>query len=170
MKKLLIMLSKFSDLGARIISFLTRNRYTHASIALEEDPSTFYSFSLKGFHIEHPKGLLKKEYEAFPCQVNAINVPDSIYSTAKKLIKTFTSRKEEYKYAKLGILFALFHIPFSINRHFFCSHFVAEILGRSGAIHLNKKSCLYMPGDLQKIEGVSTIFSGSIQEYARSLA
>ena len=44
MSRLLIMLTGFHDAGARLIGLMTRSRYTHASIGLEEDPGTFYSF------------------------------------------------------------------------------------------------------------------------------
>ena len=59
MSRLLIMLTGFHDAGARLIGLMTRSRYTHASIGLEEDPGTFYSFCTKGFREEHPKGLLR---------------------------------------------------------------------------------------------------------------
>ena len=168
--KLLIMLTAFRDFGARIIRLMTRCRYTHASIALGEDPGTFYSFSLKGFRIEHPKGLLRKRKEPFPCRVYSIDVPEGIYLMAKHLIGKYATAKEKYRYSVIGVILAMLHIPLAIGKHFFCSHFVAYILERSGAMHLGKKSCLYMPGDLERLNGLSLSYTGTIQDYALSFA
>ena len=170
MSKLLIVLTRLPDFGSRIIGFITRSHYTHASIALEEDPSSFYSFTLKGFRIEHPKGLLGSNHVPFPCRIYSIDVPESIYQKAKRIIGTFTVNKEKYHYSVAGIILALFHIPLSISRQFYCSHFVADILERSGAMNLQKQSCLYMPCDLQRLKGLSLCFAGTIQGYAMSLA
>ena len=170
MKTLLIMLTRFQDIGSRIISLMTGCRYTHASIALGEDPETFYSFNLRGFHIEHPKGLLEKEHAPFPCRIYGLEVTDNIYDVAKKLIHGFKERKERYRYSSAGLILAFFHIPLTLHRKFFCSHFVAEILGLSGAMKLKKRSCLYLPGDFQKMKDLSLCFSGTVQGYAVSLA
>ena len=169
-KKLLIMLTRFNDLGSRIIAFMTKSQYTHASIALGEAPETFYSFSLKGFRIEHPKGLLRKERKPFPCRIYSIEVSERIYRMARHLIGKFTTDREKYHYSVIGIILAMLHIPIALGRHFFCSHFVADILEKSGAIHLRKKSCLYMPGDLERMKELSVFFSGTLQDYALSIA
>ena len=170
MKKLLIMLTRLPGPGSRMISLLTGSRYTHASIALGEDPGTFFSFTIKGFHIEHPHGLLRKEYEPFPCRIYYVNTTDKAYQKAKRLILRVNDDRDCYGYSVIGIISALFRIPFTTRRRFFCSHFVAEILARSGALRLWKRSCLFLPGDLQKIVGLSLSFTGTVQEYAWSLA
>ena len=51
-KKILLLLSKFSDFKSRAIGFLTGFYFTHASIGLGEDKNTFYSFVDKGFIVE----------------------------------------------------------------------------------------------------------------------
>lgn len=170
MSRLLIMLTGFHDAGARLIGLMTRSRYTHASIGLEEDPGTFYSFCTKGFREEHPKGLLKKEHAPFPCMVYALDVHDGAYRMAKRMIEGFRADRGLYRYSFIGVVLALLHIPFRIGRRFFCSQFVADILERSGAMPLRKLSCLCMPGDFQRMTGLSLFFSGTIQGYAASLA
>ena len=151
-KKLLIMLSALPDTGSRLIGFLTGSRYSHASIALGNEPENFYSFTLKGFRTEHPRGLLKKGYEP------------------ENMLSSFRDKKDLYHYSVAGLILALIHIPFVISRCFFCSHFVADVLEKSGAMRLGKKSCLYMPKDIVKLKGLSHIFSGTVQEYAGMLA
>ena len=48
-RKIFILLTKFYDTGSKLLRFATGTYYTHASIGLEEDMNTFYSFVLKGF-------------------------------------------------------------------------------------------------------------------------
>lgn len=51
-KKIYILLTRFPDNDSKTIEFLTNSFYTHASIGLEDDLNTFYSFVTKGFMIE----------------------------------------------------------------------------------------------------------------------
>ena len=51
-RKISILLTRFPDNGSRAVSMLTRFYYTHASIGLDEDMNTFYSFVTKGFLVE----------------------------------------------------------------------------------------------------------------------
>ncbi len=169
-KKLLIMLSALPDTGSRLIGFLTGSRYSHASIALGNEPENFYSFTLKGFRTEHPRGLLKKGYEPFPCDIFTVDVDERTYRKAENMLSSFRDKKDLYHYSVAGLILALIHIPFVISRCFFCSHFVADVLEKSGAMRLEKKSCLYMPKDIVKLKGLSHIFSGTVQEYAGMLA
>ena len=170
MKRIMIMLTRLPSFSSKIISLLTGCRYNHASLALEDGPETFYSFTFKGFRQEHPKGLLKKEHNPFPCSIYTIDVSERAYQNATNMIVDIKTNKEQYHYSTAGLLLSMLHIPFKSRKQFFCSHFVADILERSGALSLRKKSCLYRPGDLQKIKGLSLFFSGTVQGYAQSLA
>ncbi len=51
-RKIYILLTRLSDNASKAIGILTNSYYTHASIGLEEDLNTFYSFVTKGFKIE----------------------------------------------------------------------------------------------------------------------
>ena len=43
-RKIFILLLHFSDIGSLAMQYYTDFYYTHASIGLEEDMNTFYSF------------------------------------------------------------------------------------------------------------------------------
>lgn len=51
-KKIYILFTRFPDNGSKVIEALTGCYYPHASIGLEEDWNTFYSFVTKGFIVE----------------------------------------------------------------------------------------------------------------------
>lgn len=164
-KKLLVMLTRMNDRGSRIISLMPHSHYTHASIALSEDPSTFYSFSVKGFRIEKPEKSLKKGREPYHCQLYTIDVSENTYLAARALIRRFSENRETYRYSFLGICLALLHIPFRKETRYFCSQFVADILKQSGALQMRKRTCLVLPGDFQKTEALKLAYTGNLQEY-----
>ena len=64
MKEVSILLTKYSDWISNIVYVLCGRGYTHASISLEENADTYYSFNYLGFAVEtvskHRKRGVKK--------------------------------------------------------------------------------------------------------------
>ena len=161
-KKIYILLTRFDDNGARIIRTLTGCNYTHASIGLEEDMNTFYSFVCKGFIVEKVTRYLKPERAPFQCELYSIEVCEKVYKRVKKLISSFVEKKKKFSYTKSGVAMCLFGIAHKKSLSYFCSQFVAEILKKSGASQLKKDSALYLPEDLTKLPGLSLSFRGNL--------
>lgn len=156
MKTVTILLTKYSDLVGRFICRISKNRYSHASISIDEAEEIFYSFNTKGFVIEKPKKRMpKKRIPGSVCI--RMQVPAETYELIKKEIDHFIEKKEQYAYSHLGVVFCLLHIPYKFENRYFCSQFVAEILSRTGAIELKKKETLYLPGQL--LDGIECLFS-----------
>lgn len=64
MKTVTILLTKYSDFVGRFICKISKNKYSHASISIDEEEEIFYSFNIKGFAIEKPKKRMpKKDYQ-----------------------------------------------------------------------------------------------------------
>lgn len=165
-KRIYILLTRFPDNGSKMISFLTNSFYTHASIGLEEDLNTFYSFVTKGFMVEKITKYVRPDREPYPCQLYEMTVSEKTYEAIKNMINGFVTKKELYHYAKLGAFFALvLHIPFLQKRHYFCSQFVAEVLEKTNAVHLEKNSALCFPADLAKLPNKKMIFQGNLQTF-----
>ena len=61
----------------------------------------------------------------------------------------------------------LFGIPYNEQLRYFCSHFVADILKKSGAADMKKSSSLYLPGDLRNIDNLKIAFEGNILTFAQ---
>mgnify|MGYP001850929848 CR=1 FL=1 len=163
-KKILLLLSKFSDSASKAISFFTGFYYTHASIGLSEDRNTFYSFVLKGFIVEKITRYIERKTVKVPCELYEMEVSDEVYETARTALSDFNERKKEFHYSVFGLILSLFHIPHKSRRAFFCSQFVADILKNSRAVKLRKSSSLYFPRDLRKLQGTKLAFRGNLQE------
>ncbi|MBQ7875635.1 MAG: hypothetical protein IJ306_10875 [Oscillospiraceae bacterium] len=144
------------------MSLLTRCYYTHASIGLEEDMNTFYSFVYKGFIVEKIDRYLKPGREPFPCQLYELEVSRKRYNLIKSFVGFFAENKSEMRYSPWGVFFSLLHIPYKKEGRYFCSQFVAEALKYTGTVKLKKGCRFFFPRDFKKIEGIRLRYHGSL--------
>lgn len=143
MNKVTILLSKYNDPFSKLIA-LSSGEYTYISISLDPEEKEFYSFNLKGFIKENWEN--KKSKYLLPNRLRFYIYPDD--ETFEKLrgeIERFEKRKGEIKYSVFGTLLGMARIPHSFKKEYFCSRFVAEVLTKSGAVKLKKKSSQYLP-------------------------
>lgn len=155
MKTITILLTKYSGWFARIISVISKNGYSHASISIDGKEEIFYSFNFKGFVIEKPKKYFpKKRLPGSVCI--RIQVPESTYMLVKEEIQQFLEKREKYAYSRWGVILCLLRVPHKFKNRYFCSQFVTEVLSQAGAIELKKKESLYLPGQL--VDGFECLF------------
>ena len=162
-----ILLTRFPDNGSKAIGFFKNSFYTHASVGLDEDMNTFYSFVWKGFLVEKITKYVRSDRTPYPCRMYELEVSKKTYAAIKKTLLEFETNKSIYQYAKLGVVLGIIRIPLKQNNRYFCSQFVAEVLGRSRAIQLKKDSALYFPGDFNKLSEAVLVFQGNLRDYIR---
>lgn len=162
-RKLFVLLTRFPDKGSDVIEFMTGFKYTHASIGLDEDLNTFYTFVRKGFMVEEITRYIKPGREPFPCQLYEIEVSQKVYNATKRLLNAFVENKNNLSYSNMGLVMGLLRIPYKRRNFYFCSHFVADILKTTEATVLKKSSTLYLPGDLRKLPQMKLNFQGNLQ-------
>lgn len=163
-RKIYLLLTKFPDNGSKAISALTGCRYPHASIGLEENMNTFYSFVTKGFIVEEVTRYVKPDREPFPCQLYELEVSEQVYLRIKEVVGYFVEFKGIVHYTRLGVALSLFHIPYKRNRFgYFCTQFVADVLQYGGAAKLKKKSNRYFSDDLKRLPGMKLNFQGNLK-------
>lgn len=143
MKQIFILLTKYADYISTLVYYLGGRGYTHSSIALEEDPTRYYSFNYKGFAVEtlekHKKRGVRRS------RLYQLQVSDEVYEKIRKQIQHFCENRDDYSYTKLGLFCCMLHLPLHWKQHYFCSQFVAELLTNSGALLLPKSPCCYLP-------------------------
>lgn len=148
MKKVTILLTKYSDWVSELIYFLCGHGYTHASIGLEEDPDTYYSFNFRGFCTETTEKHRRRGVTV--SQSYEVAVSDDAYARIQARVADFRQRRTTMRYTRLGVVFCFLHIPFTWKNHYFCSQFVAETLQATNALPLQKRASLYLPNDFGK--------------------
>lgn len=143
MKKVNILLTKYSDWISNIVYVLCGRGYTHASISLEENADIYYSFNYHGFAVETVNKHRKRGVRKSKCI--RFEISDQSYDNIRQMIHEIEQEKSTYKYTRLGVLCCILHIPFHANKRYFCSQFVAELLENSGAIQLSRPSYYILP-------------------------
>ena len=163
-RKIYILLTKFPDTGSKMIRAIKGCYYTHASIGLDEDPGTFYSFVKKGFIVEKITRYIKPGTEPFPCRLYEIEVSQKVYDAVKNSIEYYVEFKHLYHYSNRGLILSLFNIPYKKSRHgYFCSQFVAEVLNTGNAVKMKKSIRNFFPEDFKKLPGIKLNFAGNLQ-------
>ena len=137
MRKITILLTKYSDWVSSLIYYLTDRGYTHASLGVDD---VYYSFNYKGFRTEtaefHRRHGVK---HSISCK---LSISEEAYQRLCCQIQNFELHKSQLAYSRLGVVFCVLHIPFHRESHYFCSQFVAEMLKRSGAVPLKKREAV----------------------------
>lgn len=143
MKEVSILLTKYSDWISTVVYLLCGRGYTHASISLEENADTYYSFNYLGFAVETINKHRKRGVEKSKCF--RFKISDQSYENIRQRIHDIKQERGTYQYTRLGVLCCILHIPYHVKRRYFCSQFVAELLESSGAMKLSRPSNYFLP-------------------------
>lgn len=148
MRQICILFTKYSDFRSRIVYMTTGRKYTHSSIAIEDDNNAdYYSFNYRGFTIETLEKHKRRGVEDSLCI--KLQVSDEKYESMKEIIEEFKNHREEYSYSPLGVLFLILGVPVHFGeKRYVCSHFVAELLEKSDTVKLKKRAYNYSPNSL----------------------
>lgn len=165
MRTVFILLTKHNDLLAKGFNFLTFTKYSHVSIAIEDESNHFFSFVTRGgFYLERPFMSKKAHKKARECALYKLNVSEEIYQMIKTNIQAFQSNAHRYRYSFLGLVLCLLNISYRRKYFYFCSQFVSELLKKSGAIQVEKQTTLFLPDDFRYEKNLELCFKGTIGE------
>ena len=159
MKKVSVLLTKYTSWPIVAVYFLTGFGYNHTAIKLEDDDSCYYSFNYKGFCTEsiekYRRYGVKKSIEF------ELSISDESYDEIKRRINDVMEHRSEYKYALKSTLVGLFNIPYRQEKRYFCSQFISQLLKESNAVELQYDPDLYLPNnfcmDLSQCEQLQCI-------------
>lgn len=143
-----VLFTRYHDTFSRFLHRRLGHRYTHTSISLNEEPDSFFSFNLKGFCNEN-----FEKFQRHGVDIGNrydIQVTGEAYEKIRSMIFDLEKRREELRYSFFGVFMCMVKIPMRRKRRYFCSQFVADMLKRSDAVRLSKRSSLYMPDQLRR--------------------
>lgn len=170
MKTLYIFLTRSGTLLSNLVYRLTGARYTHASLAFDEDLSCLYSSTRKN-GTPVPRGP-SREYWTLgcvpaapgpvPCALYALEVSEEAYTRARRRADHMMAHGNLYRFNVLGLILCGLHIRWRRRRHYFCSQFVGEVLEKSGALELPKHSTLMHPNDYTRLEELRCVYKGTL--------
>lgn len=129
-----IILMQTTTLLARLIRIISREPYSHVSIALDPALQKAYSFGRKRPRFMFPAGFVVedlpsvfRQYPAVRYGVYRLAVTPGEYRRIQKEIMHFQA-ETAYGYNCLGVVAAWFGLAIPRKRHYFCSQFVAHVV------------------------------------------
>lgn len=173
MKNIFVVLSQTGSIVSRIIRRVTGDKYTHASISLDENLDEMYSFGrifpnnpvIGGFVKESPNYGTMKKFRMANIIVIKLKVADEKYKEINDYIKTMYAQRKKYHYNYIGLFIAKFGWHFRRANYYYCSEFVKDILERFNIVEKNKFNNAVRPAELLKVNG-ETVYQGKLCEYA----
>lgn len=172
-RNIYIMLSQTNTGCSRILQFFTRAPYNHASIALDEDLNSLYSFARQNLYIPLIAGFVKEDisegiykiHDNTLCEIYRLSITQDQYEILEKSIQKFKDNEDKYRYNFAGLVAMLFNIPFERQHHYVCSQFVAHVLQEAKAVEFEKHFTLMRPYDFKSLSDLDLIYSGKLSEY-----
>ena len=167
-----IVLTRTNTVISRIIHGIKREEYTHASISLDMQLHSMYSFGRKNTYNPFI-GTFRKEdidkgvfnlCDVLPGAIIQLEVTRLQYERVKMMIEIFISNKHIYKYNYMGLIHNLLNKPAVIENRFLCSEFVYYLLKESGIINLHISRNLVRPQSFIHIDG-KIIYKGDLKSF-----
>lgn len=170
MNKFYVVLSRSHTTVALLVRFFTRKYYSHTSIGLEKDLSTFYSFGRKNPRYLLPAGMIKegisKGYFAYRPGTKIMVLEGELnneeYELLKEHLEEFEEKREWYRYNLLGLPLSFLQIPHERKRHYNCSSFVAYLF--RDILEFERHYSLTEPEDFYKFN-FKKIYEGRAGDY-----
>lgn len=170
MEKIYIVLSQSYTVLAKLIKFVTKDKYSHISLSFDEECTNMYSIGRKYTYCPFI-GEYKEEsiYDGvFNLNKNAeiliyeLNVTKNQYENIRKLLSKYGNSSKGYNF--IGLILAIFNKK--INRKkYYCSEFIYKILSDEGVNIFPKTNNIVKPMDFTGIMGLNKIYEGKIIEY-----
>ena len=172
MKNVYIVLSRSKTLVARLVQMATKEKYSHASLSLTMDCSSFYSFGRRNPAHMFPAGFITEGVEKgffavhpeIPIAVYELPVSDADYALIGERLTPFLAAPLHYKYAVKNLFYQYLGVVHWQENEYVCSAFVAYIL--RGMLDFKKDPSLVFPHDFQHY-GLRLVFEGRTCEYAQ---
>lgn len=174
MKDIYIVLSQTRSIISRIIRFATGDPYTHASICFGEDAGVMYSFGRLFPHNPLWGGFVR-ESASFGTMLRfrdaevaalRISVDDGEYERIRGYVLEMYSRRRQYGYNYIGLIFAKFGILYRWQNHYYCSEFLKELLEKFGIVSEGELSEIARPAEFLKLRRGKLVYRGKLCRFA----
>ena len=177
MKKIYLLVSHTGTVPSKLISYFTKDSYTHVSIALNAELTEMYTFGRKYTYLILPAGFVRESkdsgvYKRFSDTKSVlieIPVEEEVFEEIQTRLRTMYVDKNKYKYNVLGILYAKFGKHRHKENHFYCSEFVQEIFEPYG-LGVNTKNEVIKPIDFLSITNGKILFEGRLHNYVAQVS
>lgn len=163
-----IILQHSGALLGRIVKAVTKDEFSHACISFNSELTPIYSFGikdnslLKGGHglviqQDGPQNMFYSEREVH-YSVYVMYVDKESYTRMQERVNDFVIQKDKWKFDVKHLITTQFGIPSENSKKWFCSRFVAEIIGAGRK--LDKFASLHKPQDFTEYYDITLVNHG----------
>ncbi len=178
MKEVYIVLSQTGTVLSRIIKGFTGAEYCHASISVDEDLTTMYSFGRKNPYNPFYGGYVKesvdfgtfKRFYKTRAVVLAFEVDDETHAEIARRLHEMYAQKKKFKYNYIGLFEASFHKNHTSDNRYYCSEFVHNICAEFGVYERDRLPESVRPIDFYNAFESKIIYRGLLSNYAETNA
>lgn len=178
MKNIYVIVSQTGSIVSRLIRFVTGDKYTHASISLDDDLNEMYSFGriypnnpvVGGFVKESPDYGAMKKFRMAEIVVIKLSVREEKYREVNEYIAAMYAERKKYHYNYIGLFLARRGLHYKRANYFYCSEFVKDMLERFGLVGQSEFGDVVRPIELLKLKEGEIIYRGKLCEFAGTKA
>ncbi len=164
-----IVLQHSGALLGRIVKAVTKDEFSHACISFNSELTPIYSFGIKdnsllkyghGLVIQQdgPQNMYYKEHQVH-YSIYVMYVNKESYDKMQQRLDEFLVQKDKWKFDVRHLITTQLGIPSEKSKKYFCSRFVAEIVGAGRT--LDKFASLHKPQDFTEFSDVTLVNKGS---------
>ena len=171
MKKIYIILTHTGTILSKIIKNYTKDEFSHASIALDNNLKEMYSFGRLnpynpfwgGFVHEGINLGTFKRFRKTRCQIYSLNITEEQYNKVKEIIEYIKKSKQLHNFNVIGLFAIGFNKRVSFKNSFYCAEFVKYVLDKSNI--KNNLPEMIKPEDFKYIQNADEVYEGLFREY-----
>lgn len=176
-KKIYVVMTQTGTFLSRLLKFLSKDVYNHASIALDDRLNDMYSFGrlnpynpfVGGFVKESPHYGTFKRFTNTDAMIITLDVTESQYDSVKAMLSKMYEEKEKYRYNYKGLFAAFFGKRIEELNRFYCSEFVKHVLVENGIVDKTFFRDITHPADFTEIPNAKTVYVGKLRTYSLSV-
>lgn len=176
-KKIYVVMTQTGTFLSRLLKFLSKDVYNHASIALDDRLNDMYSFGrlnpynpfVGGFVKESPHYGTFKRFTNTDAMIITLDVTEAQYDSVKAMLSKMYEEKEKYRYNYKGLFAAFFGKRIEELNRFYCSEFVKHVLVENGIVDKTFFREITHPADFTEIPNAKTVYVGKLRTYSLSV-
>ncbi|MGL4741601.1 MAG: hypothetical protein ACRC41_12465 [Sarcina sp.] len=171
MRKIRVCLTFSGTIYSRVIRWFTKEKYSHVSLALEEDKNTWFSMGRTGKNkfwiVRYQEENVKERFtEWFPnteVMILEKEVTNDVYYKIKRMLDEYARQDTKYNYA--GIIGVALNKEITHKNRYFCSELVAKILQEVESLDVDTPPVLTKPMDFLNDDEFILTYEGDVNSY-----
>lgn len=179
MKHFYVVLCRTGTFLSKIISKVTGDWFTHASISFDENLQTMYSFGrlwafnpfIGGFVKESIEYGVMRRFRSADTLVMRVEVTEKKYHEINDYVQQMYAERKKYKYNYWGLFLSKWRVRVHSekSKRFYCSEFVNDLLERFGIIQPGEFGNVVRPMELLQLGDCGKgeiIYRGALCQFA----